>query len=483
MKRITIILLICVAAVLTAKAGSTEDLVKLADEMITANSTEIKLAVEQTSSNQDQNIEVEIWNSPQFRKQFVMSYMAETEIEPSLTEDELEVMKEFMELMSSEQMDEAEKLLKENNNDAASAVFDFTLANIYFQNEELDRAIIVYKMAVEKFPKFLRAWKNLSLCYVRQNYFDKAIPALTKVIELGGSNSITYGLLGFSYASVGNHLAAESAFRMAILLDSKTLDWKMGLARSFFKQQRYGESAAICEQLIEEYPDRADLWLLQANAYIGQGKALKAAEIYELVDNMGKSTFESLNMLGDIYINEELYEMATQAYMRAMEAKPDHKPERPIRSAKILIARGALNQTRQLITKIEDMHKGTLPTENHKELLKLKARLAVADGSGEEEVAVLEEIVAIDPLDGEALILLGQNSERNDDVEKAIFYYERAAGIDKYEADAKLRLAQLNVKLGKYNEAVSLLKRVQMLKPRDNVQKYLEQVERVAKNP
>jgi len=88
----------------------------------------------------------------------------------------------------------------------------------------------------------------------------------------------------------------------------------------------------------------------------------------------------------------------------------------------------------------------------------------------------------LDPLDGEALILLGQNYARKGDAEKAVFYYERAASIESFEADAKIRHAQLLVGNGKYDEALPLLRRAQQLNPRDNIQKYLEQVERVAKS-
>jgi Flp pilus assembly protein TadD len=122
-----------------------------------------------------------------------------------------------------------------------------------------------------------------------------------------------------------------------------------------------------------------------------------------------------------------------------------------------------------------------LEKEDQKDLLKLRARLAVAEGAGEEEARVLEEIVALDPLDGEALILLGQYHNRNNESEKAVFYFERAAAIEKYEADAKVRHAQLLVRNGKYTEALPLLRRAQQIKPRDDVQRYLDQVEQVAK--
>ncbi len=435
----------------------------------------------QNQESQLSQLELDIWNDPAFQKEFIESYKAETEIEPRVTSEERDKMQKVLALISSGQMDKAAKLIEKSRGEAGNALYDFMLANIFFQQEKLDQAAEIYEIAVEKYPKFRRAWRNLGLIYVRNSEFAKALPALTRVIELGGNDSLTYGLLGFAYSSVENYLSAETAFRMAILLDPKTLDWKMGLARSLFKQESFSQAVALCGRLIDDQPDQADLWLLQANAFLGLNRPLKAAENYELVDRLGKSTVESLNMLGDIYINEELYEMAVHSYIRAIEKNPKNNVDRAIRAAKVLTARGAVKETRQLIESIKTLHGGQLGTEEQKDLLKLQARLAVAEGSGDEEARVLEEIVALDPLDGEALILLGQHSNRSGNSEKAVFYYERAASIEKHEADAKVRHAQLLVGTGKYNEALPLLRRAQLLKPRDDVQKYLEQVEQVAK--
>lgn len=425
--------------------------------------------------------ELKIWNDPSFRKQYIESYMAETDIEPRVSTNERDDLRKILELFSSDQMDKAASMLEKKRSDKANAIYDFMLANIYFQQEKLKKAAEIYKIAVKKYPKFRRAWRNLGLIYVRKGQFREALPALTKVIELGGGDALTYGLLGFAYSSVENHLSAESAYRFAILLDPGTMDWKMGLARSLFKQESYAQAVALCNSLIVEQPGNADIWLLQANAYIGLKQPMKAAENYELVDRLGKSTVDSLNMLGDIYINEELYEMAVNTYIRAMEKSTQYSAERVIRAAKVLTARGAYEESRTLIERIESTQSEHLEKSERKELLKLRARLAVAEGAGDEEARVLEEIVSIDPLDGEALILLGQYYNRNEKPEKAVFYFERAANIEKFEADAKLRHAQLLVGRGKYSEALPLIRRAQQIKPRDDIQKYLEQVEQVAK--
>ncbi len=426
------------------------------------------------------SVNLSIWDGERFQKEFLASYGVNTDIEPSLTAVEYEQMQKILAAMSDDDdSQKAIRLLKKNCGESSSATFEFTLANLYFQQDRLDEALELYNQAVEQFPNFRRAYNNAGLIYIRNGDFKKALPFLTKTVELGGNTSMTYGLLGFAYASTENHLCAESAYRQAILLDPETLDWQLGLARSLFKQQKYGDAASLCDTLIVKQPDNADFWLLQANAYLGLKQPMRAAENYEYVDTIGKSTPDSMTMLADIYVNDSRWDMAADAYLRAYALDNSEHPEKPLRAAKILAARGALNEANRLLAHVAERKSG-LDQSSLKELLKLQARVAVAEGGGEDVVKILEEVVQVDPLDGEALILLAQHYGRNVP-EKAIFYYERAEGIEKYEAEAKLYHGQMLVGQAKYQDAIPLLRRAYELRPREDIADYLKQVERIAK--
>ena len=424
--------------------------------------------------------DLSIWDSPKFQKEFLASYGANTDIEPTLSAVEYEQMQKVLDAMSADDdMQKAIRLLQKNCGESSSATFEFTLGNIYFQQEKLDEALALYERAIEQFPNFRRAYKNAGLIYVRDGDFEKALPYLTKTVELGENTSMTMGLLGYAYASVDNHLSAESAYRQAILLDGETLDWQLGLARSLFKQEKFGEAVSLCNSLLKKQPDNADFWLLQANAYLGLKQPMRAAENYEYVNTLGKASSKSMTMLGDIYVNESRWDMAADAYLRAYELDDGADPSSPLRAAKILAGRGALTDAKRILGRVEE-RKNALSDENLKELLKLQARVAVAEGGGEEVVRILEQVVEVDPLDGEALILLGQHYGRNDPA-KAIMKYEMAEGIEAYEAEAKLYHGQLLVGMAKYQDAIPLLRRAYELKPREDIADYLKQVERIAK--
>ena len=429
-----------------------------------------------------------IFQSAAFQQRFAESYLADTEIEPAVNDDDRELLVEVSELLATpterggSQTDAAITLLQGRVGDAASAVLDFTLANLLVQKERVPEALAAYLRAVEKKPKFRRAWNNYGLAQIRSGDFRGAARSLARVLELGGGNAFTYGLLGVAHGNNEDHIASESAYRMAALLDPLTVDWRMGLARSFFKQRRFADAASLCGSLIAANPDRADLWLLQANAYVGMSETKKAIENLELVDKLGKATFDSLTMLGDIYVNEELADLAAGAYLRAMQRDQKGVPDRALRAAKALAARGAHGECGRLLDGLEQTYVGKLGDAAKKDVLKLRARLAVASGAGDEEAKILEQVVALDPLDGEALILLGQYHARTGKPEQAVLQYERAAGIAAHEAEAKTRHAYLLVGQGKYADALPLLKRAQQLKPRDSVQQFLDQVERLAQN-
>jgi len=424
--------------------------------------------------------QLSVWSDPDFQRRFTESYLAETDVEPTVTLIEREDLEKVLKLRSDGRVDKAMDLLEKKRNPASSAVFDYMLAGIYFEQDDLDRAGSVYQAAVDKYPKFRRAWKNLALVRMRQNDCAGALPALTRVLELGGSDALTYGMLGFAYGTVGNQLAAESAYRMALLLDPQTRDWKTGLAYSLFEQRRYADASALLGSMISEEPDRADLWLNQGNAYLGLGEPLRAAENFEVVDRLGGSTRYSLNKLGDIYYNEGVYELASQSYLRAFALDPEQGLGQALQAARRLIARGALGESKEMLGRVQELTGKELGMEGRKQLLRLQARIAVAEGAGDEQARVLEEIVQLDPLDGEALILLGQHAAQNEHVEQAVFFFERAANLEEFEAEAKLQHGRMLVAESRYGEALPLLRRSLTLRPRDALTDYVKEVERIA---
>jgi tetratricopeptide (TPR) repeat protein len=430
----------------------------------------------------DANLLVDLWRDPAFQRQFLGTYGVRSEIEPTVTVLEKAELEKFLALMTTRDgQAKAKVLLHRTITPAHSATFDFTLGNLYFQEDKLPYAAAWYQKAISKFPKFLRAHKNLGIVHVRAGRYAEAIPALTKAVELGAFDGLTFGMLGYACAMTERQIAAESAYRQAMLLQPEALDWQLGLARCLFRQRKFEEAAALCSELIGRDPERVDYWLLEANAFLGLKRPLSAAQNYEHLDRLGLLPTPVLSALADIYVNEGLMDLAADTYLRALEKETDPDASRVLRNAEVLAARGAGGASRRLLAALAE-RSTELGEPERKRMLKLQARLAAAEGQpAADQVALLEQIAALDPLDGDALVGLGQHYASTGDLEKAVFFFERAAGLEKYEADARLRHGQTLVRAGRYADALPLLKRSQELRPRDDVARYVEQVERVAR--
>jgi tetratricopeptide (TPR) repeat protein len=189
--------------------------------------------------------------------------------------------------------------------------------------------------------------------------------------------------------------------------------------------------------------------------------------------------------LGDIYLTESLPDLAAGAYVRAIDVDSEQSMTRPIRAAEILASRGSMPQAKTVSSHIREVSSGNgrLDDASQRRLLKLDARIAMSDGADDAgTVTVLEEIIKLDPLDGEALMLLGQHYTRQGEYDRAIFYYERAESIESMEATARVRHAQVLVSMKRYSDALPLLRRAQEIKPRDDVARYAEQVDRLSKS-
>lgn len=425
--------------------------------------------------------EVSIWNDPVFRKQFIASYGINSDIEPRVTPEEVAILEKIRPLMA-EDLKKAETLLQKQIKPECSAILDFTLGSIYFQQDKLTEAMDNYLKAITKFPSFRRAWRNIGLIYARNGNYDESIKAFTRMIELGGGDAYSFGLLGFAYASKQDYQAAEVAYRNALLLQPENTEWRLGVTRCAFKQKKYEDAVTLLEVLIARYPDKTDFWLLQSQAYLGMKQPLRAAENIEAMSSLGKASAESLYTLGDIYFSENLADLAGQAYVRAIDTDTKPSIARPLRSAEMLASRGAVTQARQVASHIKEVRDKQMDEADRRKLLKLEMRLSMAEGTGSKEtVGVMEEIVKLDPLDGEALMLLGQHFNKQNQPDRAIFYYERAESIDAFEINAKIRHAQVLVGMRRYADAIPLLRSAQETKPNDEVAAYLKQVERIAK--
>jgi tetratricopeptide (TPR) repeat protein len=250
--------------------------------------------------------------------------------------------------------------------------------------------------------------------------------------------------------------------------------------RCVLKQQKAAEAASLCEEIIRENPDRTEFLTLQSEAYLAMKDTTKAAENLEILARGGNAKVEDLQRLGDIYLVGKDSALALSAYSRAISTG-SFDIAKVLTQAENLSMQNALPEASSLIQQARAATKGKLAPADEARLLKLEARLAVNAGKAGDAVPILQRVVELNPMDGGALMLLGQHYMDAKDDLKATNYFERAAKIGDYEADASLRLAQIQISAGKLTDALPLLKRSNEIKARDSVAKLIADIERVVR--
>ncbi len=421
-----------------------------------------------------------VWNDPDFARRLIGSYGFSPDAEPRMTPEEQVAYREKVVPLLREDPKKAVETLQGLVKPGASAVFDFTLGNIFFQNEDLTNAVKHFEAALAKFPDYRRAQKNLAFALVRDGKYADAVKPLARTISLGGGDGKVFGLLGFAYMSQGRYASADGAYRQALVFEPDNLDFKLGAIKCALQTANYDHAMALLDEVIQQYPERDNLWTLQANVFIQKEQPAKAAISLEMLRRLGKASPQSLFLLGDLYMAQESRELALAAYVEALEKDGGQNPAKALRPAQILVSRGAWDEAKKLFAKIRGA--GTaLTAEDELKLLKLESKVAMSTGAGEEAIKVLEQIIQRNPLDGEALLLAGDYYAKNDQKEKAEFRYDTASKLEGFEADAFVKHAQLMVQTQKYPQAAELLRKAQKVKPRDNVQRYLEKVEQIAR--
>jgi tetratricopeptide (TPR) repeat protein len=425
-----------------------------------------------------------LWENPVFKKHLLGTFGINSEIEPAFKDDnEAADYEQISAIMQSDAGEALEYLMKLSAVPESSARIEFAIGNILFQKDRRGEAAKFFLRAIEKFPNYRQAHNNLAILYVQDGSHGKAIQHFTEAIKLGASDGTSYGLLGVSYLGIEKFLAAEGAFRTAMLLRPDVKDWEMGLVQALFRQEKWSEIISILNRLIEADPQDASLWELQAGAYLGQKNTLAAAANFEIMDKLGKLSADQMSTLGDIYINESMLDVAADAYVRAFEKSGvAGGVERPLRAAEILIGREGYEAARDLIQRVTTAGGEDLKPADQRKLLKLQAKIDMAANKQDEAAKTLEQVVSLDPLDGDALIMLGQYYQSKNENDKAIARYEQAASVPEHEHAAKVRHAQLLVSIGKFDQVVPLLKRALEVQQSDSVARFLEDIERFMKS-
>lgn len=442
-----------------------------------------------------------LWKSEVFRRAFTASYGIDARIEPTVNTGEKAVLESVSTEMADGDREGAIAKLTARADLNESAALIFALGNLRFEEGKIDDAVANFQRAVELYPSFRDAHRNLAVTLVQQSQFEKAEPHLIRAMELGARDGLTLGLLGYVHASADRHQAALQAYRLAQLTMPDEAQWKLGEAHALLALDDPRASASIYTELIAKTRADGALWLNQADAFLQLGEPELGIANLEFVRRLGKLGPAETTSLGHLYLNEDLIDSAMGCYREAIAAEPPVPLARAVDAVENLTRFRQWAEARELSESLPAVPAyaaalGAAETERDTEadekfaetrsrLTRSRALIEMEVGDPDVGADLVRQLIDADPLDAPALILMAKFHAGQDRVEEAEMLLEQAARVPDYEPEALRALGEMRVRDGRYEEAISPLRRCLELEPDENLAAYLQAVQRAAgsKNP
>jgi tetratricopeptide (TPR) repeat protein len=425
-------------------------------------------------------------SSTAFQRRFTNGLLAVTDIEPPVDPEDVKDLQKVIELIGAGEEEKALQLIAKKTTKVSSALLPFLEGQVHYQADPVrhEQAIAAFERALDEFegyPRFQRAWFNLALCHYDLEQWDKAARALKQSVTLGRVDSLTYGLLGGCLLRAGDYEGAETAFRSAMMLADEGLQWRLALGDSLMGQERWTEAYRIFAGAAENDPGNALHWRKMGRCQSGLQDFEKAAECFAIMTRLGEADEGVLNLLADIYSNQGQVELAVEHYLQALDGFASASPGRALTSLEKMIRRGELGPAKELMEGIERLRADGLSDQERHRLRMAKIKVSVREGDLATNIETLGQIVAENPMDGDALILLAQALAEAERLEEALLRYGTAAQITGFEAKATKLHGELLVSRKRYAEAIPLLKASLQYESDEKVARFLELVEKAAR--
>lgn len=395
------------------------------------------------------------------------------EREPEMTAEEYALYERVVDMIATSP-DFALRMLEGmmDDKEPPSPAFEFILGNVYYGADQVAPAEKYFRSAVTRYPTFLRAWVNLGILYYTTNRFPDAIACFSQAVVLGDREPATFGLLGYCLEKADKIVPAEMAYMQALSGDPDNTDWMEGLLRIYIQGRQFGRAESLAKDLVAARPKENRYWLTYAHVLISQSRKVDAMVVLETARRAGAAGTEELVLLGDLFAEQHLVAEALALYDQVAGSAPERGEQKLLQAARLFLGAGRLDEAEQAVAAVlrNPSASGRIPA------LVLQADLLMARARWAEARARAEEVLAVAPLNGPALLIVGRSHAEDHDLPRAAFAFEAALRSPESAYRARLELAGIELRNRRYEQAAAHLEKALGIQESDTVRNHLVRV-------
>ncbi|HEY86335.1 MAG TPA: tetratricopeptide repeat protein, partial [Chloroflexi bacterium] len=193
----------------------------------------------------------------------------------------------------------------------------------YYEQGELDKAIVEYKEAIALEPDNPDAHRNLGTVYVDQGKWEEAVAAYEQAISLNPDFGEAYGDMVAAYINLDKLSEAIDAGEKAIELAPDYATAHNNLGTAYKKQDRLDEAVAEYQEAIRLDPDDALPHYNWGNIHYKQGQVDQAIAKWQEATRLDPNYPNTHKNLGIGYLEREQTAEALAEFEIYLQLAPD----------------------------------------------------------------------------------------------------------------------------------------------------------------
>ncbi len=336
--------------------------------------------------------------------------------------------------------------------DYISASMLYVIGHSYFSLGRYLPAETAFKLALVGMPNHIRAQESLAMLYLQTERYDEARVHLGLAVQRGRNTAHVFSAFGYLELKTGRYGAAAAAFQRALVLEPESRTALRGLLHALSETREHEKARALVEQLLRNEPNDISLWLYRAQiARQANDRAMAIASL-ETALRLGGDSPTNRKACIELHLENGTIARAVEL-LRGSSA-------RELEFAQVDEVLGWLANAnewdyfRELAASVD---RSALGGVEQSRLLTRRASLALHDGNRRSASAALEDALALDPSNGDALVMLGRIHRSEGDYGRADLLLQRASAYGTVREQALVAGADVAIDQQNYDGALAIL--------------------------
>jgi tetratricopeptide (TPR) repeat protein len=357
--------------------------------------------------------------------------------------------------------------------DFVSASILYVIGHCYFSLQRDLPAETAFKLVLDALPNHVRAHESLAMLYLRSERYADAREHLATLAELGRNTAHVQSARGYLEQQTHRYSAAADAFQKALVLAPDDKGAQRGLLLALTETREHAKAKALVEQLLRKEPGDRDLWLYRAQITLQADDRTSALASLETALRLGDDSLGNRRACFELNMQSGNVARAVEL-LRGLSAR-----ELPFplvdQALGWLANENQWDRFRELLASVD---RASLDGVERSRVLTRRAALAMRDGNRRAAGTALQEALALDPSNPDALVALAQVHRAERDYQRAELLLRRASAYGATREAALVARAEVAIDQDDFDGALTLLRQIVAAAPgRQDVRRSVEVLE------